>query len=145
MAQAFDLTTSRDDNQLPVAKMAKLLVRQAVEANADCVIFELELEAHKKITAEKAEPNKDPQAGAERFPGAFQIFLKIKEVEKQLPPAGGYLFEPVTRILLNAVEIPYWTKDEVSAKLETSNPSSKWIIESKNLTQRIQLRRIRAA
>jgi hypothetical protein len=139
--EPFDFQRGAD--RLPVAKFASLILQQAIADNADCIIFELDLEAHKEIKAEKEEA-KVLLHDMKKFPTAFQIIFKFGEKDGKLAPANGYLFEPVTRVLLNAAEIPYWTKDEVSAELETSNPSTKWIIESKDLTQRIQLQRIRA-
>jgi hypothetical protein len=145
MSQVLDFKSSSKASQLPVAKMANLLLCQAIEADADYIVFELDLEAHREIIAERENIADTHLADMKKFPTAFRITLKIGETEKKLSPANGYLFELVMRVLLNAVEIPYWKKDEISAELETVNPSSKWVIESKDLTQQIQLRRIRAA
>jgi hypothetical protein len=144
MSRILDFKSSSEESQIPVVKMAKLLLLQAINADADFVVFELDLEAHRKIKAEREDMAKINLQNKERFPTAFQITLKSGEKEKKLAPATDYLFEPVTRVFLNAAEIPYWTKGETSAELETCNSSSSWGIESKDLTQRIQLRRIRA-
>ncbi|MGB7748918.1 MAG: hypothetical protein WBN75_16700 [Verrucomicrobiia bacterium] len=141
MSQILDFKCSA---QLPVAKMAKLVLWQAIEGEADHIIFELDLQAHKEIKAEREDITKAPLVDIKKFPKAFQITLKSGETEKKLSLANGYLFEPVMRVLFGAAEIPYWKKGEDSAELETANPSSKWMIESKDLTQRIQLQRIRA-
>jgi hypothetical protein len=61
-----------------------------------------------------------------------------------MPSASGELFGNVTRILLLAAGIPVWTKGEISAPLETINPASRWMLESKDLTRRVELRQIRA-
>jgi hypothetical protein len=144
MSEILDLKSSSEHCQTPVVKMAKLLLTQAISADADFVLLELDWEAHKKIKAERENKAKISHQNTERFPLAFQITLKSGEKERKLAPATGYLFEPVTRVLLNAAEIPYWTNGETSVELETCNPSSRWKIESKDLTQQIHLRRIRA-
>ena len=103
---------------LPTKKFTELILERAIEDKADKIIFELAQD--------------------------FQITRLTGAKESKSAPASANLYEVTIRILLTATEIQYWTKGEVSAPLETVNPISKWMLESKDLTKRVELRRIRA-
>jgi hypothetical protein len=102
------------------------------------------LELHSKAEAEQDKMQSQGNFSQYEFPEVFHITLKKDGTESKMPSAPSNLFDPIARVLLNAVEVPYWKKDEISAELETSNPQSKWKIESKDSTRKIQLQRIRA-
>ena len=131
-----------------------MFVNDAVFQNADAITFELDKELHLKVREEMKSLKQLLDNGAQtvdryffelnKLPKAFGISFRIGEVQDPLPSANGELFGNVIRILLLAAGIPYWTKDEISAQIETINPASKWLIESKDLSCRVQLRRIRA-
>ncbi len=144
MGQAIDFKGgSGVIEDLPVVRFAKLILWQAIQDKADQVIFELEPEAHKAIQAEKELLTAARIFDSTRFPSAFRITYKIGDVGNELTPTKAVLFEPAMRVLLNAAEIPFWKKGDISAELVTANPDSKWLLESKDLTRRIELRRIR--
>jgi hypothetical protein len=60
-----------------------------------------------------------------------------------MPSAYGDLFEDIVRILQVAAKVSPKTSGEVSGVIETIKPVSKWMLESKDLTRQIQLKRIR--
>jgi len=144
MSQILDLKCSPNDGQIPTVILTKLMLRDAVNKEADYLIFELDLQLHTKAEAEHDKMRKNGDYSNYEFPEVFHITFKKDGNESKKPSAPSNLFDLIVRVLLNVVEVPYWKKGEISAELETGNPSSKWIIESKDLTQRIQLRRIRA-
>jgi hypothetical protein len=59
-------------------------------------------------------------------------------------PVNKLALSIITEILLVAAGVPPKANGEVSGAIETIKPASKWMLESKDLTRRIQLRRIRA-
>src|ERR1700685_4494211 len=80
-----------------------------------------------------------------QLPNALKLTYIVNGVEEAMTPIRGCLFEDITEILLVAAGVPPKAKGEASGVIETIKPVSKWILESKDLTQQIQLRRIRAA
>jgi hypothetical protein len=139
------LSLKSETSTQPVPRFVVLILKKAIQDEADHVVFELDLDLHKKVKVKEEKMMAEGRIpDSDELPKAFQITFKIGGKEQKLSPSPGGLFEPVVRILLNAAGIPYWTQGETSAELETVNPYSKWVIESKDLTQRIQLRRIRA-
>jgi hypothetical protein len=132
-------------NLQPVPKCVALILTSAVQDNADIVILDLDVELHKKVEPDWERLMREGRfENAEKLPHAFRIRFMMGEKKQELPPAPGSLFEPAVRILLNFAEIPYWKKKDISGELETINPYSKWAVESQDLAQKVQLRRIRA-
>ena len=132
--------------------VAQLLI-QAIRDKADVVTFKLDRDLHLKtkdawesVMATMKLPN-DPDDFISLLnsqPKAFQIIFRIGDKKQNQTPIHGNLFEPTVRILLLAVEVPYWIKGDVSAGFETVNPVSKWLLESKDLTRQVELRRVRS-
>ena len=79
-----------------------------------------------------------------QLPMALKVTYLIDGVQQTMPSFHGELFADVIRILQVAAGVSPKTSGEISAIIETVKPASKWMLESKDLTQRIQLRRIRA-
>jgi len=75
---------------------------------------------------------------------ALKVIHIINGIEQAMPSARGCLFEDITRTLLIAAGVPPKTTGKVSGMIETINPISKWRLESKDLTRRIELRKIQA-
>ena len=148
------LNLKRDSTTDPTIKMTLQIIKDAIILKADAILLELDTELHLKVHEELESlrqllENKSLTVDQfffkiGRLPNAFGVTYTINGVQHQCPSASGELFGSVINILLIAVGIPYWTKDEISTPLETINPASKWMLESKDLTQRIQLQRIRA-
>jgi hypothetical protein len=148
------LNLKRDSPTDPTTKLTLQIIKDAVILNADAILLELDTELHLKVHEELESlrqllENKSLTVDQFFFkigqlPNTFGVTYTINGVQDPTPSVSGELFGSVINILLLAVGIPYWTKDEISTPLETINPTSKWMIESKDLTQRIQLRRIRA-
>jgi hypothetical protein len=81
----------------------------------------------------------------DQLPNALKLTYIINGVEEAMRPISGWLFEDIIQILSVTAGIPPETNGEVSAVIETVKPTSKWKLESKDLTQRVELRRIRAS
>ena len=139
----------------PMIRLALQIIKDAVVLNADEILLELDVDLHLKVHQEmeslmqlfykkKLLTADEFFFKMDRLPNAFQISHSTNGIRDQKPSANGELFGNVTRILLLATEVPPWTKGEISAPLETINPVSKWMFESKDLTRQVQLRRIRA-
>lgn len=79
-----------------------------------------------------------------QLPNALKLTCIINGAEETMTPIRGCLFEDIIQILLVAAGVTPKTSGEVSGVIETIKPVSKWMLESKDLTRRIQLRRIRA-
>jgi hypothetical protein len=79
-----------------------------------------------------------------KLPNACEVIYIIGEKREQMAPLSGELFGNILNILLLASGVPPWTKGETSAPLETIQPTSKWMLESNDVTRRIHLQRIRA-
>jgi hypothetical protein len=79
-----------------------------------------------------------------KLPTGLRVIFIVNGVQETMPSTCGELYEDIIRILQVAAGISPKTKGEVSGVIETIKPISKWMFESKDLTQRIQLRRIRA-
>ena len=80
----------------------------------------------------------------DKLPTALRVIYIVNGVQETMPSVYGDLFEDIVRILQTIAGISPKTKGEVSGVIETIKPISKWMLESKDLTQRIQLQRIRA-
>jgi hypothetical protein len=145
-----------DSAPAPMIHLTHQLIKDAIKLKAEAIRLELDMELHLKVHAEMVKMHEEmmshvkntPQIIDEHFsklgrlPNAFGVIYTINGVENQMTPVNGELFGNVIRILLLAVGIPVWTKGEISAPLETINPASKWMLESKDLTRRVELRRI---
>jgi hypothetical protein len=147
---ATPLNLKPDSATAPTISLTLQLIKEAIKLKAEAIRLELDMELHLKVHEEMKAINQDKSQTVDelffkisRLPKAFGVTFTINGVQNQMPSASGELFGNVTRILLLAVGIPVWTKGEISAQLETINPASKWILESKDLTRRIELRRIR--
>jgi hypothetical protein len=155
----------------PLNKLVLTIIKNAISVGADAILLELDLELHTKvekaseaIRAKYRRPDFYEAIFRRRFkdyfcygkstvekmffelgqlPNALKVTHIINGVEEATPSARGSLFEDITQILLVTAGVPAKTTGEVSAVIETIKPVSKWIIESKDLTQRIQLKRIR--
>jgi hypothetical protein len=154
------LNLKTDSATAPTIRLTLQLIKDAIKLKAEAIQLELDVELHLKVHEEMQKLNKEMMTAVKiknkskavdemifklcQLPNAFGVTYTINGVENQMTPANGELFGNVIRILLLAAGIPVWTKGEISAPLETINPASKWMLESKDLTQRIQLRRIRA-
>ncbi|MDD5140568.1 MAG: hypothetical protein PHY43_09960 [Verrucomicrobiales bacterium] len=79
-----------------------------------------------------------------QLPNALKLTYIINGVEKTMLPIRGCLFEDISQILSVAAGVTPKTSGEVSGVIETIKPVSKWMLESKDLTRQVQLRRIRA-
>jgi hypothetical protein len=148
---ATPLNLKTDSATAPIIRLTLQLIKDAIKLKAEAIRLELDMELHLKVHEEMKVINLNKSQTADelifkitRLPNAFGITYTINGVQTPMPSANGELFGNVTRILLLAAGIPIWTKGEISAPLETIDPASKWMLESKDLTQRIQLRRIRA-
>jgi hypothetical protein len=143
--------TKSDLADAPLVKFVSLILARAIWDKVDLVIFELDQQLHAKGEIEHEQLLS--KAGAkitlddfmkafEMIPKAFAITFKTGENKHKLAPAAGSLFDPAVRIILNAGEIPYWRKGEISGEFETEKPASKWRIESKDLTRSLELKRV---
>jgi hypothetical protein len=138
----------------PPIRMVLQIVKDAIVLNADTIFLELDMELHLKVQEEtksllQSMQNKSLSADEfflkyDRLQKAFGVAYAINGVQNQMTPANGELFGDITKTLLLAAGISNSTKGEISAEFETSNPPSKWRIESKELARKIQLQRIRA-
>jgi hypothetical protein len=167
------LNLDRDSAKEPINKMVLCIIRDAIKLGADGILLEFDLELHAKFEKESKpirekyrRPNFYEAIFKRRFkdffcfgkptiekmffelgqlPNALRVSYIINGVEKNMPSANGGLFEDATQILLVAAGVPPKTSGEISGVIETIKPTSKWKLESKDLTQRIELRKIRAA
>jgi hypothetical protein len=147
------LNLKNDSTTDPTIKLTLSIIRSAVSLKADAILLELDTELHSKVHEELESlrqllENKSLTVEqfffkADKLPNAFGVTYIINGVQDPAPSISGELFTSVINILLLAIGIPYWSKDKVSAQLETINPATKWMLESDDLTQRIQLRKIR--
>lgn len=166
------LNLDLDSAKEPINKLALCIIKDAMKLYADGILLELDLELHsqfekesKPIREKYRRPNFYEAIFKRRFkdyfcfgkptiekmffelgqlPNALKVTYIINGVEENMPSANGGLFEDIIQILLVAAGVPPKTSGEVSAVIETIKPASKWRLESKDLTQRIELRRIRA-
>jgi hypothetical protein len=155
---ATPLNLKPDSATAPMIRLTHQLIKDAIKLKAEAIRLELDMELHLKVQEEMQKLHEKTMAVVEkrseavdemlfkigRLPNAFGVTYTINGVENQMTPANGELFGNVIRILLLAVGIPVWTKGEISAPLETINPASNWMLESKDLSRRVELRRIRA-
>ena len=167
------LNLDRDSAKEPINKMALCIIRDAIKLGADGILLELDLELHSKFEKESKpirekyrRPSFYESIFKRRFkdyfcfgrpaiekmffelgqlPNALKVTYIINGVEKNMPSANGGLLEDVTQILLAAAGVPPKTSGEISGVIETIKPTSKWKLESKDLTRRIALLKIRAA
>jgi hypothetical protein len=149
------LNLNIDSTENPTVKLTLTIIRNAIILKADAILLELDTELHLKVHEEleslrrllenKSLTFEEFIFKSDKLPNAFRVTHIINGVQDPVPSITGELFGSVINILLNAVGIPYWTKGEISTPLETINPPSKWMIESKDLTQRVELNRIRAS
>jgi hypothetical protein len=102
---------------IPTKRFANLILEQAIWGKADKIVLNL---------------------GEE-----FEITAVIGDKEDKFAPATAKLYEVTIRLLLAATEIQYWAKGEISTPFETINPISKWMLASKDLSHRVELKRIR--
>jgi hypothetical protein len=129
----------------PVPRFVKMILCEAVVDKADEIVFALDLQLEDKFKAEKEQlfqQGKIDEAFLQNSPNTFSITLKSGGSQQNVIPCTGDLFEPFMRILLNAAEIPYWTKNRVSFEFETIHPASKWKFVSENLKSTAHLERI---
>ena len=166
------LNLDHDSAKEPINKMALCIIRDAIKLGVDGILLELDLELHSKFKKESEPIRKKYRRPSfyeaifkRRFkdyfcfgkptiekmffelgqlPNALKVTYIINGVEENMPSTNGGLFEDVTQILLVAAGVPPKTSGEISGVIETIKPTSKWRLESKDLTQRIQLQRIRA-
>jgi hypothetical protein len=164
------LNLAYDSARKPIDKLALQFIKDAIKLGADAIFLELDLELHVKVEKESEpirekyrRPNFYEAIFKGRFrdyfyygkpsiekmffelgqlPNALEVTYVINGVEKDMLPAHGSLFEDITRILLAAAGVPPKTSGEVSAMIETMKPISKWRLESRDLTRRIELRRV---
>jgi hypothetical protein len=151
--KADPLNLKTDPATAPMIRLTLKIVEDAIRLNADVILLELDMELHMKAREELIALKQSLQEKSitkdqyffkfGRLPDAGEVIYVIGGKRKQMPPFHGELFECVVRILLQACGMAPWTKGEISGPLETVNPASKWILESKDLTRRIELRRIR--
>ena len=80
-----------------------------------------------------------------KLPTTLRLIYIVNGVQEIMPSVHGGLFEDIVRILQVAAKISPKTTGEMSGVIETIKPVSKWMLESKDLTQQIQLKRIRNA
>jgi hypothetical protein len=167
------LNLDRDSAKEPINELVLCIIKDAIKLGADGILLELDLELHSKFEKESKpirekyrRPNFYEAIFKRRFkdyfcfgkptiekmffelgqlPNALRVTYIINGVEKNMPSANGGLFGDITEILLVAAGVPPKTSGEISGVIETIKPTSKWIIESKDLTQRIALRKIRVA
>ena len=157
MMIATPLNLTPDSKVAPVIRLTHMLIKDALMLRAEEILLELDVELHaktheelKRLNEEMAKSGKTLQIGGEFFfklmhlPNAVGVTYTINGIPNQRPSMNGELFGNIVSILLQACGIAPWTKGNISAPLETINPASKWILESKDLTRLVQLRRIRA-
>jgi hypothetical protein len=80
-----------------------------------------------------------------KIPRALKVIFVIKGIREVTPSVSSFLFEDMIHILQDAAGIPRKLQGEISGFIETVKPISKWLIESKDLTQYIHLKCIRNA
>jgi hypothetical protein len=130
MSTPLDLSLAEMANEAPVLRFVKLILFQAIHEKAEQILFEL-----------NQLPEKPPVDAASTK--TFSITIKTGEKSFNLAPPPESLFDPAMRILLGAADIPYWTKREVSADIETRNPSTRWRLASSDVNRSIHLERIK--
>jgi hypothetical protein len=150
-AEVFNL--SRDPEAAPILKLASQIIKDAIALNADAILMELDVELHLKVQQEMAALNEaleKKSITADRcffelgkLPGAFHLTHIIDGKSHPAPSGNGELFGHIVRIFLLTMDIPPWTKDEISASFETIKPVSRWTFKSKDLTRRVEFKRIR--
>jgi hypothetical protein len=149
------LNLTPDSTERPIVKMTLQIIKDAVRLNADAILLELDMELHLRTQKEygalvqlrdkKLLTHEQFFFKFSRLPTAFNITYTIEGKPDPTPSANGELFENVVRIILLTTGIPPWTKGEIVTSFETIKPTSKWTFESKDLTRRAQLKRIRAS
>jgi hypothetical protein len=149
------LNLKTDPATAPIIRLTLKIIENAIRRNADVILLELDMELHMKTREELITLKQSLQEKSitkdqyffkfGRLPDACKVIYVIEGKREQMPPIHGELFECVVRILLQACGMAPWTKGEISGPLETVNPASKWMLESKDLTHRVELRRIRTS
>ena len=145
MPLPFDIGLDNLADFEPLPRFVKIVLNGAAMDNADEVVFVLDLPIEDKFRAEREkllQQRRYDEAYSLNAPNTFSISFKIAGTKKDLHPCAGDLFEPFMRILLNTVEIPYWTKKHVSSEFETIRPASKWKLVSEDLKSAVRLERI---
>jgi hypothetical protein len=141
---AIPLNLKPDSEVAPVIRLTHMLIKDALRLRAEEILLELDVELHAKthdelikLNEEMAKTGKTLEIGGEFFfklthlPKAVGVTYTINGIPNQQPRMNGELFGNIVSILLQACGIAPWTKSNISAQLETINPASKWIFESK--------------
>jgi hypothetical protein len=114
----FDLGLSEQEGQPPALKFLGVVLSQMLRDSAERVEFSLE--------------DSVPEA-------RFQIWCSIKGQPYSMMPPPRHLFEPVVVALCNYASVPYYAKQSVQGRIETTNPASSWLLQSDDLQKRVVL------
>ena len=152
-------------------KLVLCIIKDAIKLGVDSILLEVDLELHLKVQKASEvihEKYKHPSFFEAIFksrfkdyfsfgrttiekmffelgqlPQVLRIIYSINGVQEAMPSACGNMFVDIVRILQSSGGIAPNTNREVSATIETVKPVSQWNLESKDLTQKIELKRIR--
>lgn len=102
----------------PVPRFVSLVIRQALDDGAQRIEFSVE------------DPSSDK---------GFRIRYSGKVSNHEMVPVPGSLFDPVVVVLCNYASVPYYAAGSVQGTLHTSQPDSRWRLESNNLKQHVVL------
>lgn len=138
--------TALDFEEPRVTRFAKLILFQAINEKAEEIIFELKQGIDQETQSDYEELMKagDPDkyaSSALAVGTSFTITFKTRDKQHHLPSAPGRLFEPATKIYLDAADIPNRTGTAVSGQIQTQNPVTKWAIKSDDLSTCVRLLR----
>ena len=150
---ADPLNLKPDETTAPIIRLTLQIIGDAIKLKADAILLELDTELHREAhgalkVLRQAQQEKSITIDRfffelARLPMACKLIYEIGGKQQEMAPLSGELFGNFINILLLATGIPPWTKGLISAPLETVKPTSKWMLESNDVTRRIQLRRIR--
>jgi hypothetical protein len=151
------LDLNPDPTERPIVRLTLGIIKDAVLLNADAILLELDKELHLKFLEEwevARQSLREKSLTKEQFmeqlffelgklPNACEVIYVIGGKREQMTPLNGELFGNFVNILLLATGIPPWTKGEVHTSFETIKPRSKWTFESRDITRRVEFKRIR--
>ena len=114
----LDLRPSEQAKLTPLLRYVGVVFHQLITASAERAELSLE----------------DSQPKAE-----FQIRFWIQGQLHHMAQPPRHLFEPVIVILCNYASVAYYRKGALEGKIETSHPSSSWVLQSKDLRRCVVL------
>ncbi len=115
---SLNLARNRAHDLQPVPRFVSLVIRQALDDGAQTIEFSLEDSFSDK---------------------GLRIKYSGKVPNYEMAPMPGILFDPAVVVLCNYASVPYYAAGSVQGTLHTSQPDSRWRLESDNLRKHVVL------